>query len=82
MTRPRAGYVGFTRTPTSTAASGIWTLREAEASKRAAAWPDTRPDSNSDPNFSSVALLLHMEGSGATFTDSSSVGRSITAFGN
>lgn len=41
MTRPRAGYVGFTRTPTSTAASGIWTLREAEASKRAAAWPDT-----------------------------------------
>jgi hypothetical protein len=35
-----------------------------------------------DPNFSSVALLMHMEGSGATFTDSSSVGRSITAFGN
>jgi hypothetical protein len=34
-----------------------------------------------DPNFSSVALLMHMEGSGATFTDSSSVGRSITASG-
>jgi hypothetical protein len=33
-------------------------------------------------NFSSVALLMHMEGSGATFTDSSSVGRSITALGN
>ena len=35
-----------------------------------------------DPNFSSVALLMHMEGSGATFTDSSSAGRSITAFGS
>jgi hypothetical protein len=46
MTRPRAGYVGFTRTPTTAAAPGIWTLQEAEASKRAAAWPDTRPDSS------------------------------------
>jgi hypothetical protein len=52
MTRPRAGYVGFTRTPTSTAASGIWTLREAEASKRAAAWPDTIPPVAATPAFS------------------------------
>ena len=82
MTRPRAGYVGFTRTPTSTAASGIWTLREAEASKRAAAWPDTRPVVGSDPYFSSVSLLLHGDGSGATITDSSANTLTVTANGS
>jgi len=82
MTRPRAGYVGFTRTPTSTAASGIWTLREAEASKRAAAWPDTRPAEGSDPFFSSVSMLLHADGTGSTFLDSSSAARTITAYGS
>lgn len=37
-----------------------------------------------DPNFSSVGLLLHMDGANnsTTFTDSSSVARSITANGN
>lgn len=39
MTRPRGGYIGFTRTPTATAASGIWTLREVEAARRAGIWP-------------------------------------------
>ncbi len=81
MTRPRAGYVGFTRTPTSTAASGIWTLREAEASKRAAAWPDTMPDEGSDPFYSSVVLLLHADGTGSAFVDSSGTPKTITAVG-
>ena len=37
-----------------------------------------------DPDFSNVSLLLHMDGSngGTTFTDSSSNAHSITAFGN
>jgi hypothetical protein len=37
-----------------------------------------------DPNFSSVSLLLHMDGSngGTTFTDSSSAARTVTRFGN
>lgn len=35
-----------------------------------------------DPLFSSVSLLLHMDGSGATFTDSSAYGNAITAYGN
>jgi hypothetical protein len=37
-----------------------------------------------DPSFSSVSLLLHMDGSNAstTFTDSSSAARSVTANGN
>lgn len=82
MTRPRAGYLGFTRTPTSTAASGIWTMREAEASKRAAAWPDTRPAQGSDPDFSNVVLLIHADGSGSTFVDSSSYARTLTANGS
>ncbi len=43
MTRPRGGYIGFNRVPDASAensaAVGIWTLREAEALKRAGTWP-------------------------------------------
>jgi len=35
-----------------------------------------------DPYFSSVALLLHMNGTGSTFVDSSGTPKTITAFGN
>ena len=41
--RPRGGYIGFNRVPAAaavnSAASGVWTLREAEALKRAGTWP-------------------------------------------
>ncbi len=41
--RGRGGYIGFNRVPAATAAnsaaSGVWTLREAEALKRAGTWP-------------------------------------------
>lgn len=38
----------------------------------------------SDPDFASVSLLLHMEGAdtSTTFTDSSSIGHTVTAAGN
>jgi hypothetical protein len=43
MSRPRAGYIGFNRVPAASAmnsvASGVWTLREAEAMRRAGTWP-------------------------------------------
>jgi hypothetical protein len=43
MSRPRGGYIGFNRVPAAagvnSAASGVWTLREAEALKRAGTWP-------------------------------------------
>lgn len=39
MTRPLGGYIGFNRTPTLSAASGIWTLEEAQRYNRAGAWP-------------------------------------------
>ena len=35
-----------------------------------------------DPYFSSVSLLLHMDGSGSTFVDSSSNARTVTAYGD
>lgn len=37
---------------------------------------------DTDANFSSVALLLHMDGSGQTFIDSSGTPKTITASGN
>lgn len=82
MSRPRGGYIGFNRVPAATAvnsaASGIWTLREAEALKRAGTWPTL-----SDANFANVSLLLHMDGSnGSTaFTDSSSSAVAVVANG-
>jgi len=43
MSRPRGGYIGFNRVPAASevnsAASGVWTLREAEVLKRAGTWP-------------------------------------------
>jgi hypothetical protein len=43
MSRGRGGYIGFNRVPAAagvnSAASGVWTLREAEALKRAGTWP-------------------------------------------
>lgn len=43
MSRPRGGYIGHNAAPAASgansAASGVWTLREAEALKRAGTWP-------------------------------------------
>jgi len=43
MSRARGGYIGFNRVPAASAlnsaASGVWSLREAEALKRAGTWP-------------------------------------------
>jgi len=60
-------------------AGGIWTLRDAERLKRAGTWPVT-----DDEFFSSVSLLLHMDGANdsATFTDSSPNAFAVTAVGN
>lgn len=67
-------------TPTTTAASGIWSLQQAMAYKKAGAWPASIAG---DSYFSNVVLLLHMDGNngGTTFTDSSSYAHTITANG-
>jgi hypothetical protein len=47
MSRARGGYIGFNRVPAAaalnSAASGVWSLREAEALKRAGTWPTLAP---------------------------------------
>jgi len=44
----------------------------------------TTSSAATDPNFSDVALLLHMDGSdgGSTFTDNSSFNHTVTANGS
>lgn len=74
------GVSGVRRVPTASAAPGIWDLHQQNEAQRAGIWPRT----GADPNFSSVSLLLHMDGSNGstTFTDSSSNTLAITANGN
>lgn len=62
-----------------TVASGIWDVRTVERQRRINAWPGQFVP---DTNFSSVKLLLPFDGSGATFTDSSSNAFAVTANGN
>jgi hypothetical protein len=78
--RDRGGYVGFDRVPSSSAASGVWTLREAEEAQRAGTWPMA----GGDPFFSNVALLMNMNGANGstTFTDSSSNAMGVTPGGS
>jgi hypothetical protein len=80
MSRPRGGYIGFDRTVTASAASGMWTLAEVERQRRIGTWPTSAA---TDPDFSSVALLLHMDGSNGstTFTDSSGSPKTVTRQG-
>jgi len=73
------GLLGKRRVPTLEAASGLWFPNEQSAARREAIWPST-----DDPFFSSVSLLLHMDGSNGstTFTDSSLNALTVTANGN
>lgn len=75
------GLMGVRRTPTTGTASGLWFQNEQSVAQRAAIWPIVQA---MDPDFASVSLLLHLNGSNGstTFTDSSSNGASITAAGN
>jgi len=78
--RANGSYIGPRPTgPSSTVASGIWDLRTAERQLRASAWLGAVVP---DPFFSSVSLLLHADGTGSTFVDSSPTPKTITANGN
>lgn len=77
--RSNGSYIGSRPAgPTRLVAAGVWDLRTAQRYRSAGLWPV------SDPDFSSVQLLLHMDGSNGstTFTDSSSNGYAVTAFGD
>jgi hypothetical protein len=75
------GLMGVRRTPTTGTASGLWFQNEQSVAQRAAIWPSVQA---TDPNFASVSLLLHMNGSNGstTFTDSSSNALTVTANGS
>lgn len=75
------GLLGSMRTPTTGTASGSWLQNEQSVAKRAGIWP---VDISGDPDFLSVSLLLHLNGSNGstTFTDSSLNASSISAVGN
>lgn len=78
--RSNGSYIGPRPTgPTKTVASGIWDLRTVERQRAANNWPVQTVD----PDFASVAMLLHMDGSNGstTFTDSGLAGRSATVSG-
>ena len=82
MSRQPGGYIGFNRTPAATAlnsaAVGMWKLREAEASRRAGAWPLPPPDSF----FDNQSLWLDASDSSSVTTASGNVSQWNDKSGN
>jgi hypothetical protein len=81
MSRPRAGYIGFNRVPAASAvnsaASGVWSLREAEQAKRAGTWPSASVNPTSI-----TGLQLWLDASDAsTLYDATSGGSLVAANG-
>ena len=94
--RPRGGYIGFNRVPAASAmnsaASGVWTLREAEALKRAGTWPSVAPggvgsglqlwldasDASTLYDATTGGSLVAADGSVARWEDKSGNGRHAT----
>jgi hypothetical protein len=80
MSRGRGGYIGFNRVPAAaainSAASGVWSLREAEALKRAGTWPVVAPG-----NVGSGLQLWLDASDSATLFDATSGGSLVAADG-
>jgi hypothetical protein len=74
------GLIGPRRVPSTGSASGVWDPEEQKLAKGAGIWPI----SGGDPYWTSVSLLLHMDGSNGstTFTDSSNNALSMTVSGS
>lgn len=81
MTRPLGGYIGFNRVPAASAlnsaAVGVWTLREAEANRRAGTWPTTFANPTS---LTGLQLWLDAADS-ATLFDATTGGSLVAANG-
>ncbi len=72
-------------TPTTSSASGVWSLQEQYEAETNEVWPKAvaqavAPNASTDPYFSDVTLLTKFEGTngGTTFTDSSSNNCTLT----
>lgn len=76
-----ARTIGKRVVPTASSAPGSWQLGEVAAARRDNIWPAS---ATSDPYFSSVSLLLPMDGANGstTFTDESNNSLTVTANGN
>jgi hypothetical protein len=78
MSRGRGGYIGFNRVPAAaganSAASGVWTLREAEELKRAGTWPRVFEDPTSVSG-----LQLWLDASDASTLYDATTGGSLVA---
>ena len=74
------GGLATDRDTTAISAKGVWTLPEQRNAKLALQWPVV----GGDPDFSSVSLLLHLDGTNGstTFTDTSSSPKTLTAAGS
>jgi len=81
MSRGRGGYIGFNRVPAAagvnSAASGVWSLREAEALKRAGTWPRVFEDPTS---VSGLQLWLDASDAGSLY-DATTGGSLVAADG-
>lgn len=81
MTRPRGGIIGVNATPAASAinsaASGVWTLREAEANRRAGTWPTSLANPTS---LTGLQLWLDADDS-ATLFDATTGGSLVAANG-
>jgi hypothetical protein len=77
MSRGQGGYIGFNRVPAAaainSAASGVWTLREAEALRRAGTWPVVAPGGVS------TGLQLWLDASDASTLYDATTGGSLVA---
>ena len=74
------GLANARTTSTAPSVPGVWTLPEQRNAKLALQWPVV----GGDPDFSSVSLLLHLDGTNGstTFTDTSSSPKTLTAAGS
>ena len=71
--------------PSTTSAYGVWTLQDVRDAVRGNNWPSAPLPVIPDPNFNRVSLLLNGDGPDGgqnnTYTDSSSVGHTMTPAG-
>ena len=81
--RTDGNFIGRINNPTSTIASGIWSLKDVERSLSTSAWPQQIPESES--NFYLNTILLHGDGNNgannSSFVDSSNFAYTITRNG-
>ena len=84
MRRENGSVVGVDNTPTTSVASGVWSLFEQARYQKEGVWPSPAPIG--EPYFKNTTLLLHGDGTNGaqnnTFLDSSTNNFTITRNGN